>query len=247
MTPWERRDFLARCFRHDRVLIAGDAAHEMSPTGGSGMHTGICEAVNLAWKLAALFDGWGGHRLIDSYEAEFHPVAKQFLELSTATFDAISYLPGANEFRDTVAADNGLLWRLSAPEQFRAQFCFEESPICVADGTAPPEGESRLLPSARPGTRAPHCWIADGRSTLDLFGDGFVLIRFASSNVEIEPLMFAASERGVPLDVVDLDHADAADIYEKSLVLVRPDGHVAWRGDSLPDDVVSLVDHVRGA
>ena len=247
VTPWERRDFLARSFRQDRILIAGDAAHEMSPTGGSGMHTGICEAVNLAWKLAALFDGWGGHRLIDSYEAEFQPVAKQFLELSTATFDAISYLPGANEFRDTVAADSGLLWRLSAPEQFRAQFCFEGSPICVADGTAPPEGDARLLPSARPGTRAPHCWIADGHSTLDLFGGGFVLVRFASSNAEIEPLMYAASERGVPMDVVNLEHADAADLYENLLVLVRPDGHVAWRGNSLPDDVVSLVDHVRGA
>lgn len=247
VTPWDRRDFLARSFRQDRVLIAGDAAHEMSPTGGSGMHTGICEAVNLAWKLAALYDGWGGHRLIDSYEAEFRPVARHYMELSTTTFDAISSLPGATEFRNAVAADSGLLWRLSAPEQFRAQFCFEGSPICVADGTAPPEGDARLLPSARPGTRAPHCWIADGRSTLDLFGGGFVLIQFAPPDADFEQLLAAASERGVPLEVVDLDHANAAAIYEYPLVLVRPDGHVAWRGDVLPDDVVSLIDHVRGA
>ena len=247
MTPWERRDYLARSFRQGRVLIAGDAAHEMSPTGGSGMHAGICEAVNLAWKLQALYDGWGGSRLLESYEAECRPVASQFLELSTTTFDALSSLPGATEFREAVAADSTLLWSLSAPEQFRAQFCYEESPICITDGTEPPEGDARLLPSARPGTRAPHCWIADGRSTFDLFGDGFVLIRFAFRDHDVEPLVAAASERGVPLEVVDLDHADAAAIYEHSLVLVRPDGHVAWRGDLLPGDVVSLVDHVRGA
>lgn len=246
-TPWERRDFLARSFRAGRVLIAGDAAHEMSPTGGAGMHTGICEAVNLAWKLQALYHGWGGSRLLDSYEAECRPIGGQFVALSTTTFDALSALPGAAEFRDAVAADSGLLRRLSAPEQLRAQFCYEESPICVADGTAPPEGDARLAPSARPGTRAPHCWIADGRSTLDLFGGGFVLIRFASPDANVEPLMAAASERGVPLEIVDLDHADAAAIYGRKFVLVRPDGHIAWRDDVLPDDAVSLVDHVRGA
>ncbi len=247
VSPWERRDFLARSYRHGRVLIAGDAAHEMSPTGGSGMHTGICEAVNLAWKLAALYDGWGGPRLLDSYEAECRPIAGQYVKLSTASFNAIAALPGARAFRDAVAADSGLPGRLSAPEQLKAQFCYEESPICVPDGTKPPEGRAELAPSARPGTRAPHCWIADGRSTLDLFGAGFVLVRFGSPVANVAPLTAAAHARGVPLEIVDIDHADAASIYQKPLVLVRPDGHVAWRGDMLPDDAVSLVDHVRGA
>ncbi len=247
VSPWERRDFLARSYRQDRVLIAGDAAHEMSPTGGAGMHAGICEAVNLAWKLAALYDGWGGPRLLDSYAAECRPIAGQYLEMSTATFNAIAALPGAAAFRDAVAADSGLPRSLSAPDQYKAQFCYEESPICVSDGTEPPEGKARLVPSARPGTRAPHCWLADGRSTLDLFGGGFVLVRFGSSDANVEPLTEAASARGVPLEIVDIDHLDAASIYQKPLVLVRPDGHVAWRGDVLPDDAVSLVDHVRGA
>lgn len=247
VSPWERRDFLARSYRHGRVLIAGDAAHEMSPTGGSGMHTGICEAVNLAWKLAALYDAWGGPRLLDSYATECRPIAGQYVELSTASFNAIAALPGAKAFRDAVAADSGLPRSLSAPDQLKAQFCYEDSPICVPDGTRPPEGKAQFVPSARPGTRAPHCWIADGRSTLDLFGGGFVLVRFGSPDAEIEPLTEAAAARGVPLEIVDIDHADAASIYQKPLVLVRPDGHVAWRGDVLPDDAVSLVDHVRGA
>lgn len=247
VSPWERRDFLAHSYRQGRVLIAGDAAHEMSPTGGSGMHTGICESVNLAWKLAALYEGWGGPRLLDSYEAECRPIADQYVERSTGTFNAIAAQPGAAAFRDAVAADGGLLRRFSSHEQLKAQFCYEGSPICVSDGTPPLEGSARLAPSARPGTRAPHCWIADGRSTLDLFGGGFVLVRFGSPDADVEPLTAAAAARGVPLEVVDIDHVDAAVIYEKPLVLVRPDGHVAWRGDVLPDDAVSLVDRVRGA
>jgi len=247
VTPWERRDLLARSYRDGRVLIAGDAAHEMSPTGGSGMHTGICEAVNLAWKLAALYDGWGGDRLLDSYGIECRPVAAQYIERSTGSFNAIAALPGADKFGDVVAADSGLLRGLGSPEQYRAQFCYEDSPICISDGTPPLEGDARLVPSARPGTRAPHCWIADGRSMHDLFGGGFVLVRFGSQEADIEPLREAASERGVPLEIADIDHGEAASIYEKSLVLVRPDGHIAWRGDEVPDDALSLIDHVRGA
>jgi hypothetical protein len=185
--------------------------------------------------------------LLDSYGAECRPVARQFVEISTASYNAIAALPGATAFRDAVAADGGIPRSLSPPDQLKAQICFEESPICVSDGTKPPEGSTRLQPSARPGTRAPHCWIAEGRSTLDLFGDGFVLVRFGSKDANVAPLTEAASARGVPLEIVDIDHADAASIYGKPLVLVRPDGHVAWRGDVVPDDAASLVDHVRGA
>jgi len=81
----------------------------------------------------------------------------------------------------------------------------------------------------------------------DLFGGGFVLVRFGSPEINVESLIEAASERGVPLEIADIDHADAAAIYQRALVLVRPDGHVAWRADALPDDSRSLIDHVRGA
>lgn len=247
VSPWERRDFLARSYRKDRVLIAGDAAHEMSPTGGAGMHTGMCDSFNLAWKLAAMFDGWGGPQLLDSYEAECRPIARQNVEFSTEKYNAIAALPGADAFRNLVSTDPDLPWRLSPPAQRHAQICYGDSPICVPDGTPSPEGREQLAPSARPGTRAPHCWIAEGRSTLDLFRGGFVLVRFGAPDADIEPLRDAASERGVPLDVVDIDHAQAAAIYKKPLVLVRPDVHVAWRGDALPSDTASLIDHVRGA
>ena len=234
MSPWERRDSVARGYRRGRVLIAGDAAHEASPTGGAGMHIGVCEAVNLAWKLAAVLDGWGGGGLLDSYEAESKPVAGRIVALSTGVYDAIAALPGAAAFRRAFETDPKILRRLSLPEQLRTQLRYEGSPICVPDGTPPPEGADELRPSARPGTRAPHCWIADGRSILDLFGGGFVLIRFGAAPPDVSPVAAAAAAAAVPLEVVDIDRPGAADLYGRRLALVRPDGHVAWRGDAPP-------------
>ena len=247
VSPWERRDFVARSFRRGRVLIAGDAAHEASPTGGAGMHIGVCEAVNLAWKLAAVLDGWGGSRLLDSYETESKPIAERIVELSTRTYDAIAALPEGETFRRAAEADPGILNTLTLPEQYRAQFCYEGSPICVPDGTPAPEGADELLPSARPGTRAPHCWVAEGRSTMDLFGEGFVLLRFSAAPPDVSAVATAAERARVPLEVVDISHPGAAEVYGRRLVLVRPDGHVAWRSDASPDDPAGLIERVRGA
>jgi hypothetical protein len=105
----------------------------------------------------------------------------------------------------------------------------------------------RYVQTARPGSRAPHAWLADGKSTLDLFGRGFVLLRFVGEAVGVEPLMVVAANLGLPLAVIDIDDAAVAKLYERALVLVRPDGQVAWRGDALPDQVAALVDTVRGA
>ena len=247
VSPWERRDFVARSYCRGRVLIAGDAAHEASPTGGAGMHIGVCEAVNLAWKLAAVLDGWGGEGLLDSYETESKPIAARIVELSTRTFDAIAALPGREAFRRAFEDDPKILLALTLPEQYRAQFCYEGSPICMEDGTPPPKGAEELLPSARPGTRAPHCWIAEGRSILDLFGGGFVLVRFGAAPPDVAPVVAAAAGAGVPLKAVDIDHAGAAELYGRRLVLVRPDGHIAWRSDTPPDDPAALIDRARGA
>lgn len=246
-TAWERRDCVAQGYRRGRVLIAGDAAHQSSPTGGVGMHAGVCEAMNLSWKLEALFKDWGGPALLDSYEAECRPIAQWYVELSTGTFNALTSLPGGMGMRDVIATDDSILHRLSLPDQFRAQFCYENSPICVADGTPRPQGAAQLQPSARPGTRAPHAWIADGRSTLDLFGDGFVLLRFGGPAAAVDGLVAAARERGVPLRVVAIDRPDVARLFERRLVLVRPDGHIGWRGDDPPADPAALLDRVRGA
>src|SRR5262249_36774209 len=101
---WERRGYGAKNYRHRRVLIAGDAAHECSPTGGIGMHTGLEEVMNLAWKLAAVLEGWGGAALLASYELERRPIAVRNVELATRTFNALTSIPGWPE-RDVAAWD----------------------------------------------------------------------------------------------------------------------------------------------
>jgi hypothetical protein len=119
----------------------------------------------------------------------------------------------------------------------------------VPDGTPPiPYEMVKFVSNARPGTRAPHAWLEEKRSTLDLFGDNrFVLLRLGAKPLEVGKLTDAAATRDVPLAVVDLADPKLLDLYQRRLVLVRPDGHVAWRDDALPADVLGLIDRVRGA
>jgi 2-polyprenyl-6-methoxyphenol hydroxylase-like FAD-dependent oxidoreductase len=255
-SPWERRDFVAESYGHGRVFIAGDAAHECSPTGGIGMHTGLEEVVNLAWKLAAMVDGWGGPALLASYEAERRPIAVRNVELATRSFHAIAAIPGHRD-RLAIPTTGGAAapadWRansstLSVPEHLKVQCCYEASPICVADGSPALDPEPpQFVPSTRPGIRAPHGWLVDGRSTLDLFGGGFVLVRLGDDPPDAARLLDSAKTRGVPLREVAIAEPAIAALYERRLVLVRPDGHVAWRGDDGPADAGAIIDHVRGA
>jgi hypothetical protein len=123
---------------------------------------------------------------------------------------------------------------------------YDDSPVCVPDGSPPPSDDGSVYePTSRPGSRAPHTWLPDGCSTLDLFGPTFVLLSFGTD--EPSQLCEAAHGRGVPLTARCISDQSLARLYEKHLVLVRPDGHVAWRGDTLPADPVDLIDRVRGA
>jgi 2-polyprenyl-6-methoxyphenol hydroxylase-like FAD-dependent oxidoreductase len=245
VSPWERRDYVARSYGQGRVFIAGDAAHECSPTGGIGMHMGLEEAVNLGWKLAAKIEGWGGPALLASYEIERRPIALRNVQLATQTYNAIAAIPG---WRDGTAD-----WRvnpawLSIPEHMKLLYCYEDSPICAPDGTPPLVVDpTRFVASTRPGTRAPHAWLDDERSTLDLFGDGFVLLRLGANPPDATIFAAAAKARGVPLRQVAIADPEVAALYETRLVLVRPDGHVAWRGDTCPADAGAVIDRIRGA
>jgi 2-polyprenyl-6-methoxyphenol hydroxylase-like FAD-dependent oxidoreductase len=244
VSPWERRDHVAKGYGYGRIFIAGDAAHECSPTGGIGMHTGLEEAVNLGWKLAAMCQGWGGPALPASYEAERRPIAMRNVALATRSFNAIAAIPGWREGTTTWQANTA--W-LSVPEHMKLLYCYEDSPVCVPDGTPPLEADpKRFVPSTRPGTRAPHAWLPDGRSILDLFGKEFVLLRLGAHSPDGRALLDAAAKRGVPMREVTIADAEIAALYERPLVLVRPDGHVAWRGDECPADAAAVIDRARG-
>jgi 2-polyprenyl-6-methoxyphenol hydroxylase-like FAD-dependent oxidoreductase len=262
MRPWTGHCVVAERYRHNRVFLAGDAAHLLWPAGGFGMNTGVGDAVDLGWKLAAFFQGWGGPRLLDSYDPERRPIGMINVNEASqmrAGFDSqIPFSPlleedseEGNRLREKARA---AIMRTRAKEfqhdsvGIELGYRYEGSPICISDGTSPPALDHGLyVPSTWPGSRAPHVWLQDGRSTLDLFGRGFTLLALSSEPADTSAFTTAAKKVGLPLDVVLLDEPRARDVYERGLVLIRPDGHVAWRGDDVPADAGKMMDHVRGA
>jgi hypothetical protein len=155
--------------------------------------------------------------------------------------------PAGEEARRVIgqglAEENEKSWH---PVGVHLGYIYHPSPIVMPDGTPTPADDTfGYTPTAFPGARAPHVWLADGRSTLDLFGERFVLLKFA--DVASEALERAAERCGMPRAVHRVEHAKAAALYERPLVLVRPDGHVAWRGNAEPDDATAIVDTIRGA
>ena len=257
--PWVRRELVAERYRSGRGFIAGDAAHVMSPTGGFGMNTGIQDVVDLSWKLAATIEGWGGEGLLDSYGIERQPVGtRNVSEASGNLRRMLSVPPHPNLLDDTPqgAAMREKVGREFSETMRREWFTlgahlgyrYETSPICLPDGTAPPPDDPRVyVPTARPGHRAPHAFLADGRSTLDLFGRGFALIGFGADAAEAAPLLQAAKKRNLPLTFTAIAEPHIAALYERKFALVRPDGHVAWRADRMPEDALCVIDVVRGA
>jgi len=260
--PWVRRQLVARHYQTSRVFIAGDAAHLTSPTGGFGMNTGIQDVVNLSWKLAARISGWGGDRLLGTYETEQRPVGLR--NVAEATENLRRMLnprvqdPPANLLDDSPeGAAARRTFGDAYTEMMRREwysigihlgYVYEGSPIVVPDGTpAPADTVSTYTQTARPGSRAPHAWLKDGRSTLDLFGRDFVLLRFGEDAPAAERLLSAARERDVPLTIHTILEPEVAALYERKLVLVRPDGQSVWRSDREPDDALSIIDAVRGA
>ncbi|MFI5011671.1 MAG: FAD-dependent monooxygenase [Hyphomicrobiales bacterium] len=258
--PWRRSELIAKSYRAGRVFLAGDSAHTMSPTGGFGMNTGVVDAVNLGWKIEAALAGWGGNALLDSYADEQRPVAIRNARASTQNYHLWTSLKRhcAHILDDT---PEGEAARRVVGREMRAGLAveweclgvqlgyrYDPSPVCVSDGTdAPPDPISAYVPTARPGSRAPHAWLPDGRSTLDLFGRNFVLLRLGSEPDSPASIVTAARQRSVPLNVVDVTSPEIAQLYGARFVLVRPDGHTAWRGDRLPENPGVLLDIVRGA
>jgi 2-polyprenyl-6-methoxyphenol hydroxylase-like FAD-dependent oxidoreductase len=258
---WTRRSVVAERYSQGRVFLAGDAVHQLSPTGALGMNTGIGDAVDLGWKLAAVQQGWGGEELLASYNAERRPVGLRNVKLTAEFY-------GEHEkFGEELAAiedDNAAgaqvrgrigeklvqgIGRMFRTTGLQIGYRYEDSPICVPDGTPPASDHpENYEPSARPGSRAPHAWLAEDRSTLDLFGHGFVLLRIGPDAPDVSTFEAAAAAAGdLPLTTVAVARQEVHDLYERRLVLVRPDGHVAWRADELPLNLSSIVDSVRGA
>ena len=226
LSTWKRRDYVAGSYGSSRVLLAGDCAHQCSPTSGLGMATGLEDAMNLAWKVAAVLQGWGGPFLIQSYEHERRPLAVRNVALSTRAFEAIRAIPPQNN-----VASQRIDWRnnlasYSTPEFTKLHYAYEGSPICQSDETV---GAALQAPLASPGSRAPHAWITSDCSILDTFGPYFTILRFHAQAGGAD-LLEALHELGAPAWLQDVNSLEIERVYGCALALVRPDGHVAWRG-----------------
>lgn len=261
---WTRIELVADSYGKDRVYIAGDACHLTSPTGGLGMNTGIGDAVDLSWKLSACLQGWGGKRLLDSYSIERRPIAIRITRFSTSNLEVMQKVshtediflegPKGDEARNRVGHElcEGLKKEWFSKNMHLGNR-YVDSPVCIYDE---PESERanqaefldavNYIPSTRVGCRAPHVWLEDGRSSLDLFGRGYVLMATRSSLEDTERLALSAKEKGVPLTIYPMDSPQLVEAYQKQFVLVRPDGHVAWRGDTIPHDTHSIIAQVSG-
>lgn len=245
---WIASRLLADKYREGRVFLAGDACHLHPPYGGFGMNMGVADAVDLGWKLAAALQGWGGPALLESYEAERRLIHEMVLDEAEGNHST----QPSNLFRDGIESEGSdgdairrevsdLIARTKAREFYTLGVVlglrYRHSPVIPDDGT---EADWRLsldyTPSAAPGSLAPHAWLADGTSLYDHFGAGFTLIAFGGADTR--QAENDATESGIPLKVVTIDDPEIAARYERRLALIRPDQHVAWRGDAWPENNV---------
>jgi hypothetical protein len=260
--PWTAGVALvAERFVAGRVALAGDAAHLFTPTGGFGMNTGMDDASNLSWKLAALVQGWGGAGLLPSYEAERKPIAQRNTTAARELNKQLAAMPDTSAIaenspageaqRRAVGAHVASLAEEYASIGVQLGARYDGSLIVAEDGAPPPDDYLNYTPSGVPGGRAPHYWLNAGRgygsSLFDRLGSGFTLLRLGGKAADTSAIEAAAKKRGVPLGVLDVPQPDARDLYGRDLALIRPDQYVAWRGNAPPADADRLMAHLVGS
>lgn len=257
--PWRAHFLVADTYRKDRIFIAGDACHQWMPTGGYGMNCGVADAANLGWKLAAAVQRWGGEALLDSYEQERRPVAQMSLQTSRRHLDVRGQLAQAYASAGDLSGDSPQAAARRAElgrrilelgnaenEGWGAEHGYRyESVINAQEPGEPPVFDPlSYTPSTWPGSRLPHVFLADGTAVYDRLGAWYTLL--VLNGMDATEFQRAASQAGVPVQVLSIADDTASRIYGSPLLLVRPDQHVAWRGNTLPADCAALLSRVAG-
>ncbi|MFF2300333.1 FAD-dependent monooxygenase [Arthrobacter sp. NPDC058127] len=247
LDPWVIHARIAEAYRRGRAFVVGDAARQHSTYGAHGMNLGLSDAADIGWKLAAVLQGWAPEALLDTFTAERRPIGVGVLEEATRSFSKSAVdlvVPGISEpgeAGDAVrAALSAVILKEKAP-QFRhigtqLGYSYADSPLIISDGTTGPERTpNSYTPSAVPGYLAPHAWLADGTSLYDNFGQWFTVLDFGQGQAEnLDALVEAAEKDQVPVTVLRRPSQELEALYGARFAIIRPDQHVAWRGDVLP-------------
>ena len=262
--PWYAHNLIADKYSDGRIFLAGDACHLHPPFGGYGMNMGIGDAVDLGWKMAAVLQGWGGQTLLDSYEQERRPVHKWTMDEAIANYSALGNqlaIGGMEEpgpVGDATRREAGEVIYTAKLREFKSLgavlgYRYDGSPVVVPDGTSIPVQQSMIYqPSARPGCLAPHLWLTDGSSLYDHFGEGFTLLCTVDDAQDeyLEQCERAgrdAASLAIPLTILAPSDKRLRRRYQAFFALIRPDQHVAWRGDEIPADFAQILRKVTGA
>jgi hypothetical protein len=247
--PWRQNLLLADSYGADRIFLAGDAVHLVIPTGGLGMNSGVGDAIDLSWKLAATLKGWGGPALLASYEIERRQIGERNVEASHHASRGrrawrAAYKPNIRDKTPEGAKTRANLTRIADVEQRKSNemigaelgYRYAGSPIIWPEaGNAPEPDFMKYVPTSWPGARLPHVWLADGTALHDRIDDGYTLLRLAGAQADSAALARAFASYAAPFTVLDIGEERPRDVYGCDLLLLRPDLHVVWRGNKLPD------------
>ena len=258
--PWRQNLLLADSYGQGRVFLAGDAVHLVIPTGGLGMNSGVGDAIDLSWKLAATLKGWGGPALLASYEIERRQIGERNVEASRYASRGrrawrAAYKPNIRDKTPEGAETRVNLVRIADVEQRKSNemigaelgYRYAGSPVIWPEvGDAPQPDFMKYVPTSCPGARLPHVWLADGAALHDRISDGYTLLRLAGARAESASLARAFASYTAPFTVLDIAEERPRDVYGYDLLLVRPDLHVVWRGNRLPDDPARLATLATG-
>ncbi len=258
--PWRQNLLLATSYGKDRVFIAGDAAHLVIPTGGLGMNTGVGDAFDLSWKLAATLQGWGGPNLLRSYEIERRQVgdrnigASRYANLGRRKWRSM-WRPNIREQSPAGQQTRDILKMVANVEQRKTNemigaelgYRYVDSPIIMDIPGGPEHLFREYLPTTWPGARLPHVWLDDGTAMQDRIPkDGYTLLCLGDTQLDGSVLEEAIRAKGAPVTTLKVPDRVAREVYGHDLVLVRPDMHVVWRGNTLPEDVAVIAETATG-
>jgi 2-polyprenyl-6-methoxyphenol hydroxylase-like FAD-dependent oxidoreductase len=257
--PWRQNLLLADRYRSGRVFIAGDAAHLVIPTGGLGMNSGVGDAIDLSWKLAATIQGWGGADLLASYGVERRQIgdrnvgASRYASLGRRKWRSL-WRPNLHEDTPPGRQARDVLVRTADVEQRKSNemigaelgYRYVDSPVICNIPGGPEHLFREYHPTTWPGARLPNVWLEDGRPVQDLVGDGYTILQLGSADNDVTPLERALRARGAPVAILNIPDRVARDVYEYSVLLLRPDLHIVWRGHKLGDDIEEIADVATG-